>query len=137
MSVHCELDVHDTCFLFMVTLLLSLMGYSRFLFHIWSCAVAYTCLLSNLIVHIVVSENPARNVFAEVLDPLEKHGAPLDTTWGLMKTLYLTNKDLMPGRTYVTIHDKARQSRAVKFNSEPVYRACKVKYSVLCILLDT
>ncbi|XP_021916565.1 probable cytosolic oligopeptidase A isoform X2 [Zootermopsis nevadensis] len=69
--------------------------------------------------------NPAQNLFAEVLDPLEKHGAPLDTTWGLVKTLFFTNKNLMPGRTYVNIHDKARRFRAIKFNSKPVYTACK------------
>ncbi|XP_069701808.1 uncharacterized protein [Periplaneta americana] len=67
----------------------------------------------------------AQNVFVNVLDPLEMSGAPLDTTWGLVKTLYLTNKDLMPVKTYVTIHDQARRSRAMKFNSEPVYTACK------------
>lgn len=78
---------------------------------------------------IAVSGNPAQNLFAEVLDPLEKHGAPLDTTWGLVKTLFFTNKNLMPGRTYVNIHDKARRFRAIKFNSKPVYTACKVNYS--------
>jgi hypothetical protein len=86
------------------------------------------CLIAHLITHILISENPAQNVFAEVLNPLEEHGALLDTTWGLVKTLYLTNKDLMPVREYVKIHDKARQSRAVKFNIDPVYTACKVKY---------
>jgi oligopeptidase A len=85
------------------------------------------CFRSFLII-CIVSENPAQNVFADVLDPLEKHGAPLDTTWGLVKTLYLTKKDLMPVRVYVNIHDKARRSRALKFNSEPIYTACKVKY---------
>jgi oligopeptidase A len=79
-------------------------------------------------VHALVLENPTQNVFVEVLDPLEKCGAPLDTTWGLVKTLYLTNKDLMPVRAYVNIHNKARRSRALKFNSEPIYAACKVKY---------
>jgi hypothetical protein len=82
---------------------------------------------SLLITH-SVPDNPAQNVFMEVLDPLEKYGAPLDTTWGLVKTLYLTNKDLMPVRAYVNIHDKARRSRALKFNSEPIYAACKGKY---------
>lgn len=72
-----------------------------------------------------LKENPTQNVFVEVLDPLEKYGAPLDTTWGLVKTLYLANKDLMPVRSYVSIHDKARRSRALKFNSEPIYAACK------------
>jgi oligopeptidase A len=86
------------------------------------------CLSCLIITHVVISENPAQNVFVEVLDPLEKHGAPLDTTWGLVKTLYLTNKNLMPAKAYVNIHDKARQSRAVKFNSECIYEACKVKY---------
>ena len=79
-----------------------------------------------------VPENPTQNVFVEVLDPLEKYGAPLDTTWCLVKTLFLTNKDLMPVRAYVSIHDKARRSRALKFNSEPIYTACKVKYLFHC-----
>lgn len=96
----------------------------------WICGSAfqYVCFRAFLIICIVVSENPTQNVFADVLDPLEKHGAPLDTTWGLVKTLYLTNKDLMPVRVYVNIHNKARRSRALKFNSEPIYTACKVKY---------
>ena len=79
-----------------------------------------------------VPENATQDVFVEVLDPLEKYGAPLDTTWGLVKTLYLANKDLMPVRSYVSIHDKARRSRALKFNSEPIYAACKVKYLFYC-----
>ena len=88
--------------------------------------------LSSLLSIHSFPENPTKNVFMEVLDPLEKYGAPLDTTWGLVKTLYLANKDLMPVRAYVSIHDKARRSRALKFNSEHIYSACKVKYLFYC-----
>lgn len=72
-----------------------------------------------------IKEKPVENVFLDVLDPLEVCGAPLDTTWGLAKSLYLVNKNLMPAKTYMTIHDQARMSRATKFNSEPVFLACK------------
>ncbi|CAG2061797.1 unnamed protein product [Timema podura] len=64
-------------------------------------------------------------LFPDVLDPLEVLGAPLDTTWGLVKTLYLTNSKLMPTNCYMGIHDRARRARATKFNSLPIYTACK------------
>nr|CAD7592199.1 unnamed protein product [Timema genevievae] len=64
-------------------------------------------------------------LFPNVLDPLEVLGAPLDTTWGLVKTLYLTNSKLMPTNCYMGIHDRARRARATKFNSLPIYTACK------------
>ncbi|KAF5301744.1 hypothetical protein FQR65_LT08726 [Abscondita terminalis] len=50
-------------------------------------------------------------------------GAPLDTTWGLSKTLYLGNSTLMPTKSYLAIHDRARKSRATKFNSQYIFKA--------------
>nr|CAD7194025.1 unnamed protein product [Timema douglasi] len=70
------------------------------------------------------SGSPPR-LFPDVLDPLEILGAHLDTTWGLVKTLYLTNSKLMPTNCYMGIHDRARRARATKFNSLPIYTACK------------
>ena len=68
-------------------------------------------------------QEDAPNVIKDVLVPLEKIGAPLETTWGLAKTLYLGNKSLMPTKSYLTIHDRARRARGAKFNSLSIYDA--------------
>lgn len=64
-------------------------------------------------------------MFTDVLNPLEEIASPLDTTWGLAKALYLGNSTLMPTKSYLTIHDRARRVRASKFNSLPVFYALK------------
>ncbi|GJQ78768.1 hypothetical protein Trydic_g2800 [Trypoxylus dichotomus] len=64
-------------------------------------------------------ENP--DSFKNVIDPIEKLGSPLDMTWGLSKTLYLGNSTLMPTKSYLAIHERARRARAVKFNSPIIY----------------
>lgn len=65
------------------------------------------------------------DVFREVVDPLEHIGAPLETTWGLAKTLYLGNSVLMPTKSYITIHERARRARMAKFSSPSIYKAIK------------
>ena len=59
------------------------------------------------------------------MDPLERLGAPLDAAWGVAKTLYVTDNKLMPSETYEQIHKRAKKARAVKFQSKPIYEACK------------
>lgn len=61
------------------------------------------------------------DLFKNVIDPIEKLGAGLDMTWGLSKTLYLGNSSLMPTKSYMAIHERARRARAVKFNSPIIY----------------
>lgn len=65
------------------------------------------------------------DVFKEVIEPLEKLGVPMENAWGLVKTLYLADQKLMPGSRYMTIHERARRIRSNKFNSLPIYKACK------------
>lgn len=65
------------------------------------------------------------DLFKEVLDPVEEISNPMETTWGLAKTLYLGNSSLMPTKSYLTIHDRARRSRALKFNSPVIYYTIK------------
>ena len=60
------------------------------------------------------------------MDPLEKLGAPLDTAWGVARTLYVTDSERMSSDTYKQIHNRARKARALKFQSKPIYEACKV-----------
>lgn len=43
----------------------------------------------------ITEKTEVKDLFAEVFDPLEKIASPLDTTWGLAKTLYLGNSTLM------------------------------------------
>lgn len=65
------------------------------------------------------------DVIQDVLVPLEVKGAPLETTWGVAKTLYLGNSSKMPTKSYMTIHERARNARRGKFNSVPIYEALK------------
>uniref|UniRef100_A0A1B6FE92 oligopeptidase A n=1 Tax=Cuerna arida TaxID=1464854 RepID=A0A1B6FE92_9HEMI len=65
------------------------------------------------------------DVVKEVIEPLEKISASLDTSWGIVKNLYLTSSQLMPATTYVPLHHRARRARASKFYSKAIYTACK------------
>ncbi|GAB0095431.1 uncharacterized protein DMENIID0001_108160 [Sergentomyia squamirostris] len=65
------------------------------------------------------------DVFREIIDPLEQISSPLETTWGLAKTLYLGNSVLMPTKSYITIHDRARRARIAKFSSMNIFKAVK------------
>uniref|UniRef100_A0A182N0P5 Peptidase M3A/M3B catalytic domain-containing protein n=1 Tax=Anopheles dirus TaxID=7168 RepID=A0A182N0P5_9DIPT len=68
---------------------------------------------------------PLADVIKDIIVPLEATGAPLETTWGIAKTLYLGNSSRMPTKSYLTIHERARGARRAKFNSVPIYRALK------------
>lgn len=65
------------------------------------------------------------DVIKDILLPLEMLSAPLETTWGVAKTLYLGNSSKMPTKSYMTIHERARNARRAKFNSVPIYNALK------------
>lgn len=73
-------------------------------------------------------DDKSDNVFDNVFSNLEQLGTPLDTTWGLSKTLYLGNRSLMPTKCYLTIHERAKRARATKFNSNLIYNFCKEEY---------
>lgn len=73
----------------------------------------------------IKSADKPKNVFNNVLNSLEQLAAPLDTTWGLSKALYLGNKSLMPTKCYMTIHERAKRARAAKFNSLDIYNLFK------------
>lgn len=70
-------------------------------------------------------ENEVKDVLREVLYPLEHYSAPLETTWGLAKTLYFGNSTLMPTKSYLSINDRARRARHTKFTSEKIYTTLK------------
>ncbi|KAL9899649.1 uncharacterized protein ACN427_007241 [Glossina fuscipes fuscipes] len=59
----------------------------------------------------------------ELFRKLDEATGPLDTTWGTAKALYLGNSTLIPTKTYMNIHDRARKARASKFCSKSIYDA--------------
>lgn len=72
---------------------------------------------------LIEKNNEASDVFKEIIEPIENEFSPLETTWGLAKTIYLGNSTLMPTKSYLSIHDRARKATAMKFNSLPIYTA--------------
>ncbi|KAG5324823.1 COPDA oligopeptidase, partial [Pseudoatta argentina] len=65
------------------------------------------------------------DVFNEWLHPIEDAYLPLETTWGIAKTLYFGNQSLMPTKCYMGIHERATRAIASKFGSTPLFKACK------------
>lgn len=72
-----------------------------------------------------IDREEIKDIFSDVFVPLEMLGASLDLTWGISKTLYLGNSSMMPTKTYLAIHDRAKRARASKFTSFPIYKAVK------------
>ncbi|XP_030573524.1 uncharacterized protein LOC115771794 [Drosophila novamexicana] len=60
---------------------------------------------------------------ADIYRELDAVTAPLETTWGVAKALYLGNSTLIPTKSYMNIHERARNARAAKFCNKTVYTA--------------
>ncbi|XP_071557625.1 uncharacterized protein [Temnothorax nylanderi] len=73
----------------------------------------------------VVDTTKDLDVFNDWLHPIEEAYLPLETTWGIAKTLYFGNQSLMPTKCYVGIHERAMRAVASKFGSAPLFKACK------------
>ncbi|XP_058836406.1 uncharacterized protein LOC131692984 [Topomyia yanbarensis] len=73
----------------------------------------------------VAASGDQLDVKKDIFLPLEMVGVPLETTWGVAKTLYLGNSSKMPTKSYMTIHKRARAARTSKFSSLPIYNALK------------
>lgn len=65
----------------------------------------------------------------ELFRELDEVTGPLDTTWGIAKALYLGNSTLIPTKTYMNIHERARNARASKYSSKILYNALQEKQS--------
>jgi len=84
-------------------------------------------IYSLLTVKIVFFTEPGANItFESLMEPLERLSAPLDTVWGVAKTLYVTDNQVMPSEVYHKIHNRAFKARSMKYQSRPIYEACKV-----------
>ncbi|ALC46439.1 CG11771, partial [Drosophila busckii] len=60
---------------------------------------------------------------ADIYSELDIVTAPLETTWGVAKALYLGNSTLIPTKSYMNIHERARNARAAKFCNKTIYNA--------------
>lgn len=70
--------------------------------------------------------------FDSIIGELDKLESPLNIAWSNVKTLFTVKNNEMNTSTYLKIHERARKARVHKFQSLPIYEACKVrKYMVL------
>ncbi|KAK9881511.1 hypothetical protein WA026_016391 [Henosepilachna vigintioctopunctata] len=65
------------------------------------------------------------NIEKDVLERLELISSPLELTWGISKTLYFGNNTLIPTKTYLPIHERARRARITKYNNIKIYNAVR------------
>ncbi|XP_039284779.1 probable cytosolic oligopeptidase A [Nilaparvata lugens] len=61
----------------------------------------------------------------KVAEPLERVGIPLATSWGIAKTLYLTNCQLMPANKFAPLNSRAHGASCSKYVSPTIYEASK------------
>lgn len=59
----------------------------------------------------------------EILVELDHNSNQLETVWGIAKTLYLANNGSIPTKSYLNIHEKAREVKASKFTNKIIYEA--------------
>lgn len=76
-----------------------------------------------------LTDQPCQDAIKDIIEPLERLGNPMETTWGLSKALYLGNNTLMPTSSYMAIHDRARRARASKYTSKPIHFAIKEDFT--------
>lgn len=69
-----------------------------------------------------MKENEKLDV-GQMFRELDEVTGPLDTTWGIAKALYLGNSNLIPTKSYMNIHERARNARASRFCNKVIYEA--------------
>uniref|UniRef100_A0A0N7ZC91 oligopeptidase A n=2 Tax=Scylla olivacea TaxID=85551 RepID=A0A0N7ZC91_SCYOL len=63
--------------------------------------------------------------FDNIIGELDKLESPFNAAWSTVKTLYTVKNSEMNTNTYLKIHERARKARVHKFQSQPIYEACK------------
>lgn len=69
-----------------------------------------------------LKENEKLDV-SRVFKEFDEVTGPLDTTWGIAKALYLGNSTLIPTKSYMNIHERARNARASRFCNKTLFEA--------------
>ncbi|XP_032678054.1 probable cytosolic oligopeptidase A [Odontomachus brunneus] len=73
----------------------------------------------------VIESKKDLDVFNDLLHTIEDTYLPLETTWGIAKTLYFGNQSVMPTKSYMGIHERAIRAAASKFSNISLYRVFK------------
>ncbi|ODM94287.1 putative cytosolic oligopeptidase A [Orchesella cincta] len=63
--------------------------------------------------------------YENVIDPIEKLSVPFDYAWSVVKLLNLVKNDFIPTDGFKDLHNRARAARSRKYQSLPIYLACK------------
>lgn len=114
-------------------MLLALLGHGIRNLETWEGTIRFFYSIFSVIIFdcqycILLYTEPGANVtFESLMDQLERLSAPLDTVWGVAKTLYVTDSHVMPSQVYQKIHNRAFKARSMKYQSRPIYEACKVQ----------
>lgn len=70
-----------------------------------------------------ISNSSLNNAVEDIFNPIERLQSSLEATWGVAKTLYFGNSTLMPTKSYLTIHERARRATSLRFNSYPIWNS--------------
>ncbi|XP_055385985.1 uncharacterized protein LOC129614989 [Condylostylus longicornis] len=83
---------------------------------------------------ITLAENDEKiDLKEEIFKKLDEKIGPLETTWGIAKAIYLGNSTLMPTKSYMSVHERARSARAAKFSNDVIFKEIKSQYEILKI----
>ncbi|XP_075224598.1 uncharacterized protein LOC142326199 [Lycorma delicatula] len=61
----------------------------------------------------------------KVVLPLQRPCISLETTWGIVKTIFFADNDKLHGNRYLSLHSRAHRAQYSRFNSQPIYKASK------------
>lgn len=61
----------------------------------------------------------------KIINPIELAESELQATWALAKTLYFSNTEAMPVKSYVVMHQRAHRAELAKFNSLRIFNLMK------------
>lgn len=76
-----------------------------------------TCILS------IEKEN--FNVFTDLLNPIEESQVPLESTWGVTRTLFFGDSRRMYGHFFPNIDRRIRTAFGSKYCNKKIFEACK------------
>ncbi|XP_073999508.1 oligopeptidase A [Rhodnius prolixus] len=79
----------------------------------------------RLVENDIVEKENELELFDDIVDPVEECGTKLESTWGLVKALYIADKKKMPSESYLSLHERARRARSLKYNSRHIYNFFK------------
>lgn len=72
-----------------------------------------------------IRSDPKAVTFSNVFDNLDSLDSRLNLGWSAAKILHIARQDMLPLKTYLSLHERARKARVHKFQSLSIYNSCK------------